>query len=298
MSRASNKNKKNKNKKPISQRVQEQQKEAKARRDLFASLEDADKHLNVLKANLHGFLKIGHDLFLTSNEWLFTEDVRVDGAKQADAIDDLLILRSYMFKLQQSLYKIITTQAATRELSNSFHKLTLEEIYAKYVSELIPIISSFGEEITEILGIADSLTQKYDEILTNVLPSEVYDSMKRIFKEAAENREAMREVNLTRAPEVQPEEVPTMEMSDEASTQSSEQSEDPAPQATEKEASQSEASRSDSELGDMQEASGSGSNDGCPSGDETHSQILPDAHPAEEQSDTPDTSKQPTVKVD
>lgn len=296
MSRADNKKRK-KSKKPISQQAQEQQKEAKAKRDILTSLGEADRHLNVLKANIHGFLKIGHDLFLTSNDWLFTEDVRVDGARQAEAIDDLLVLRTYMFKLQQALYKVITALEATKQLTADFRKLSLEELYVKYVSELIPIISSFGEELTEILAIADNLTQKHDTALQKVLPSELYDSMKHIFKEAAENREAMREVNLTKAPEAQPEEVPTMEIANETPTQSTEQSENPTSQTAE-EASQPETTSGDNRPDEVRVTTRDGSPAGCSTDDEVHSQVCPDAQPTEEPSNASDTSEPSTVKVD
>lgn len=295
MSRVNKKNK-NKKEKPVSQRKQDQQKEAKARRDLLTSLGEASKHLNTLKANIHGFLKIGHDLFLTSNEWLFTEDVRVNGARQADAVDDLLILRSYMFKLQQALYKVLTTQEAVTHLTDTFIKHTTEEIYVQYISELVPIISSFGEELTAALELADNLTQKHDDIIKTVLPDEVYDSMKRIFKEAAENREAMREINLTKVPSAQPEEVPTMEMQDETPSQTTESSEIP-DQTTSEEASKSQDTDNTSRLDSTQVSERERTLDGCSEGNALSDQVLETPGQTEEQDDHTPTSEPSVVKV-
>ena len=165
--------------------------------DMRRQIKESIEKLDFVSAKIPNYIKLGQDLFLTSNIWLIDDDTKTNPAKCIESLETLLIIRHYL--------EVILTQWMTlRNLRVTFKDLLVklkngqlspEEIMGTWV-EKITAITSLGEVVSEALISLVPIKEKYEAQFNNNNLEGLYKIFSAMLTEAQAYNENMKELNL------------------------------------------------------------------------------------------------------
>lgn len=117
--------------------------------------------------NLAAYVAYGQDLYMTCHRWLFTEDVRVDGAKMAHAVELLLTCRKYSEKIRGAYRDLAIIKEDLNKNLAILKQGKFNDAVEAWMGDggIVGRISAIGEQVAEAILI---LKPVYDEKLTDL----------------------------------------------------------------------------------------------------------------------------------
>lgn len=165
--------------------------------DIRRQIKDSLTRLDMVAAKIPSYIKVGQDLFLTSNIWLIDDDTKVNPSKCLTALETLFIIRHYS-------ETILTQWLTLRNLKTTFKEflvklktgeMTPEEIMGNWV-EKITAITSMGEIVSDAFMALKPIILDYEKSFKDNQLEGLWTILSAMLKEAEVYSESMKELNL------------------------------------------------------------------------------------------------------
>lgn len=165
---------------------------ADLRAKLKANIAATEQH----RRQLGYYIKLGQDLYITCNSWLFTGDTKTDTAKLADAVEALLQCRKYSSGILMSYQALAITASETQKYLKELRETgDVLKIANDWMSNVLPRATAVGESVAVACLELKPVLEKYGATIGDG-SALLLNNLKRAVEDAESNLELMQAANL------------------------------------------------------------------------------------------------------